>query len=66
MTSTVEQRYRDDPQFHALVDTMYASICALNYTPSEMRDAVMLAALKYDLTHLRTMQFPAGTRGVSL
>jgi len=50
---TAEERYIHDPVFRRLVDTIYEGVCEKQYTPTEVRDAAMLAALKYEQTHLR-------------
>lgn len=55
MMMTAEERYRHDPVFHQLVDAVYAAIVEKKYTPSEVRDAAMLAALKYEMTHVRSL-----------
>ncbi len=54
-----DKRYRDDPQFKMLVDTMYAMIARLDYTPTEIREAAMLAQLKYEMGHPRPVVFSA-------
>lgn len=38
-------RYRNDPQFSALVNQIRQWIHNLHYTPSEVREAAMLAAV---------------------
>ena len=50
---TAEERYQNDPTFHALVDTLHNQIVNAQFTPSELREAVMLAAIKYEMTHAR-------------
>jgi len=45
---TVHDRYYNDPQFHALVDMMVSHIINCKYTPSEMREAAILASIKYE------------------
>lgn len=50
---TAQERYRNDPLFHALVDTIYGAIVRLELTPTEVRDAAMLAAIMYDMNHMR-------------
>lgn len=53
MTS-VEQRYLSDPHFKTLVDTMVMAIREAKYTPSELREAAILAAIIYE-THYKAM-----------
>ena len=43
-----EERYERDVMFHSMVDTMIAAIENLQLTPSEIREAATLAALKYE------------------
>lgn len=38
------ERYLKDPTFHNLVETLRAQIHLANYTPTELREAVILAA----------------------
>lgn len=45
---TAEERYERDPMFHAVVDSLEAAIHNLNLTPTEIREAAMLAALRYE------------------
>lgn len=58
---TPEERYHREPDFRALVDTMYQFIVQARYTPTEMREAAMLAAIKYDRTHVRSWDY--GSQG---
>ena len=46
---SADDRYRNDPQFKQLVDQMIAHIMNLDYTPSEMRDAAMLASIHVEM-----------------
>ena len=41
------ERYYSDPSFRTLVDMMVAHIHSCKYTPSEMRDASILASIIY-------------------
>lgn len=41
-----EARYARDPNFHSLVDILGDLISRCEYTPTELREAVMLAAKK--------------------
>lgn len=45
---TPQERYERDPQFRTLVDTLHAAIQRCQYTPTEIREAAMLAAIHYD------------------
>lgn len=42
------ERYHRDPDFHALVDMMVSYIAQCKYTPSEMREASLLACIKWE------------------
>lgn len=44
-------RYRNDPEFKALVDMMTHQIMRCKYTPSEMREASILASINYESYH---------------
>ncbi len=44
-------RYYNDPEFHAAVDMMYASIERCQFTPTELREAVILASIMYAERH---------------
>jgi hypothetical protein len=50
---TAEQRYRRDPLFANLVDTILHFILDGKFTPTELRDAVILAATHYEMRHVR-------------
>jgi hypothetical protein len=52
---TQEEKYLNDPQYHALVDTMEKAIIDAQFTPSEMREAATLAAIHYE--QHRTRQY---------
>jgi hypothetical protein len=47
-------RYGRDPKFHELVDTLYLMIRESQYTPTELREAVMLAAWMFESRHMRS------------
>jgi hypothetical protein len=48
---TVEERYHNDPVFHTLVDHLYNLIANAQCTPSELREALILAATKYEMEY---------------
>ena len=52
-----QERYDQDFVFAAIVDTLYSMLCQgeNSWTPTELREAAMLAALKYEYTHVRPM-----------
>lgn len=55
---TPEERYMCDASFRQLVDTMEAMVRHARFTPSEMREAAMLASIHYELTHASVMYAP--------
>jgi len=48
-----EDRYRHDPVFRRLVDILELQIREAQYTPSELREAAILAAIHYESTTVR-------------
>lgn len=48
-----EERYRDDPVFRNLVEMIYRAIVEKQYTATEVREAAMLAAIKYEQSYIR-------------
>jgi hypothetical protein len=46
---TAEERYLRDPMFHALVDMLRGAILHADYTPTEIREAAMLAAIMVEM-----------------
>lgn len=44
-----EIRYLKDPYFKQLVDMMESYLHLAQFTPTELREAAMLAAIKYDM-----------------
>lgn len=59
--SRPEDRYMNDPVFHALVDTMLAHLQQdemRTYTPSDLRQAANFAAFLYESRTIRTLRNP--------
>ena len=54
---TPEKRYSRDVHFRSLVDNLYMAIHQAKYTPTELREAVILAAIMYDQHHPRPSIF---------
>lgn len=53
----IRDRYANDPHFHTLVDAMQAHILAGQFTPTEIREAALLAQIIYEETHIRPTFF---------
>ena len=47
----LRDRYETDIQFHQLVDTLMVMIEKCQLSPSEIRQAAMFAAIKFEMTH---------------
>jgi hypothetical protein len=47
---SIKYRYRTDPAIKQLVDYLTKQIDLLQFTPSEIRECAMLAAINYELT----------------
>jgi hypothetical protein len=46
---TAEERYQRDPAFHTMVDLLEQLVHKGEYTPTELREAVVLAATHYEM-----------------
>lgn len=51
-------KYYNDAQFHTLVDTMVQAIVRCQFTPSEMREAAVLASILYAENHITYHDYP--------
>jgi hypothetical protein len=45
---TIRERYLNDAKFHHVVDMLQAMIDAAEFTPTEIREAAMLAQIMYE------------------
>lgn len=54
---TPREKYQNDPQFRMLVDILESQIHQANFTPSELREAAMLASINYEMMHIRKSRF---------
>ncbi len=50
------EKYMNDPEYHRLVDTLEHFIESARFTPSELREACVLASINYEMRHVRDMQ----------
>ncbi len=53
----MHERYMNDPKFHALVDMMLSVIMNGEFTPTEIREAAMLAQIRYEEIKPRPTSF---------
>ncbi len=47
------ERYKEDPEFRALVEAAYHMLMRENITVSELKGAVVFAAYKFESEHVR-------------
>ncbi|HEY8780015.1 MAG TPA: hypothetical protein VIM16_00205 [Mucilaginibacter sp.] len=48
-----KEKYRNDPEYHQLVDILESFIDRARFTPSELREAAVLASINYEMRHVR-------------
>lgn len=53
---TPKEKYMNDPEYHHLVNTLERMIEQARFTPSELREACMLACINYEMRHVRDHQ----------
>lgn len=51
-----KEKYMNDPDYHHLVCTLESLIEQARFTPSELREACLLASINYEMRHIREMQ----------
>lgn len=47
------EKYMNDPQYHSLVAMLEEFIESARFTPSELREAAVLASINYEMRHVR-------------
>ena len=52
---TPEEKFMTDPEYNHLVRTLEQMIEQARFTPSELREAVILACINYEMRHIREM-----------
>ena len=50
---TPEEKYMNDPEYRNLVCTLEQLIDQARFTPSELREACILACINYEMRHVR-------------
>ena len=50
---TPKEKYMNDPEYHHLVKTLESLIEQARFTPSELREACLLASISYEMRHVR-------------
>jgi hypothetical protein len=51
-----KEKYLNDPQYNHLVNMLESMIEKAQFTPSELREACVLASINYEMRHIRDMQ----------
>lgn len=55
---TPKEKYLNDPEYHHLVVTLEQLIERARFTPSELREACVLASINYEMRHIRNIAIP--------
>jgi hypothetical protein len=50
------EKYMNDPEYHHLVCTLEQMIEQARFTPSELREACVLASINYEMRHIREVK----------
>ena len=50
---TPKEKYMNDPEYNHLVTFLEQMIEQARFTPSELREAVILACINYEMRHVR-------------
>jgi len=58
MKQSARDRYRSDVLYKNVVDTITHMISTNQFSPSEMREAAILASINYEMMHIRELHIP--------
>ena len=50
---TPREKYQNDPEYNQLVTLLESFIEQARFTPSELREACVLASINYEMRHVR-------------
>lgn len=50
------EKYENDQEYNYLVNMLESLIERANFTPSELREAAVLAAINYEMRHVRSIK----------
>lgn len=56
---TPREKYRNDPAYRQIVNTIEHCLEYGQFTPSEIREACMLACINYEMRRVRTYFIPS-------
>lgn len=53
---TPKEKYLNDPEYHHLVSMLESMIESARFTPSELREACVLASINYEMRNIRDVK----------
>jgi hypothetical protein len=56
------EKYQNDPEYNHLVCMLESMIEQARFTPSELREACVLASINYEMRHIRERQIDPRTQ----
>lgn len=59
----LQKRFENDPVFYAMTKCIYEQLTSAALTPSEVREAAMLACVKFEMIHTRVLGIPVHNPG---
>ncbi len=54
---TIDEKYKNDPHFHSLVNLLMYNLETYHFTPSELREAVIFACTHFEMNRTQPV-FP--------
>lgn len=59
---TPKQKYMNDPEYHNLVNMLENMIERAHFTPSELREAAVLASINHEMRNVRRITIDPRTK----